>query len=100
MDKFILKPIITLYPGIKVDKDTVLSYENDSVTQMLSNLEFHTIARVKGENYESTYDTVIHLNEGDILIFEEERGYVKPAVDQFMTVAEAIGELESIRELG
>ena len=99
MQKFIRKPSIDMYAGIRVDKDTKLEYKNDNVEQTLDNLVFHSITKVKGENYESTYDTTIHLKEGDVLIFEEEgRGYIKP-VDSFVTVAEAVEELNCIIEI-
>lgn len=99
MQKFIRKPDIDMYAGIKVTKDTKLEYKKDNVEQKLENLVFHSITKVSGENYESVYDTTIYLNEGDVLIFEEEgRGYIKP-VEDFMTVAEAIEELECIKDL-
>lgn len=99
MQKFIRKPSIDMYAGIKVTKDTKLDYKNDNVEQTLDNLVFHSITKVKGENYESTYDTTIHLKEGDVLIFEEEgRGYIKP-VDSFVTVAEAVEELNCITDI-
>ena len=88
-----------MYAGIKVDKDTTLEYKNDNVVQTLKDLVFHSITKVKGEGYESTYDTTIHLKEGDVLVFEEEgRGYIKP-VDDFVTVAEAVEELNCIIDL-
>lgn len=99
MQVFIRKPSIDLYPGVRVDKDTTLEYKNENVEQTLKDLVFHSITKVKGENYESTYDTTIHLQEGDVLVFEEEgRGYIKP-VDSFVTVAEAIEELECIKDI-
>lgn len=99
MQVFIKKPSIDLYPGIRVDKDTVLEYKNEHVEQELKNLVFHSITKVKGENFESVYDTTIHLQEGDILVYEEEgRGYIKP-VESFVTVTEAIEELRCIEEL-
>ena len=80
-------------------KDTTLEYENENVKQTLKDLVFDSTTTVKGEGYTSTYHTVITLNEGDILIFEEEgRGYIKP-VEQFVTVEEAIKELEYIKEV-
>lgn len=98
MQKFIYKPSIDMYGGIKVDKDTVLEYKNENVEQTLKDLVFDSKTLVKGENYTSEYHTVINLNEGDILIFEEEgRGYIKP-VEHFVTVEEAIEELECIKE--
>lgn len=99
MEKFIRKPSIDMLAGIRVDKDTTLNYENENVKQILRNLVFKSTTTVKGEGYESTYNTTIYLNEGDILIFEEEgRGYVKP-VEQFVTVKEAIEELKCIEDL-
>jgi hypothetical protein len=100
MERFIRRPSIDLYPGVRVDKDTVLEYKNENVEQKVENLVFHSLARVKGENYESTYDTTIHLQEGDILLFEDEgRGYIKP-VEAFVTIAEAVEDFENIRDLG
>lgn len=99
MEKFIRKPSIDMLAGIRVTKDTEFEYENDSVIQSLKNLVLQSVTTVKGENYESTYITTIQLKEGDILIFEEEgRGYIKP-VEEFVTVKEAIEELECIKDL-
>jgi len=99
MEKFIRKPSIDMLAGIRVAKDTVLEYENENVKQTLKDLVFHSVTTVKGEGFESTYDTTIYMNEGDILIFEEEgRGYIKP-VEEFVTVKEAIEELECIKDL-
>lgn len=99
MQRFIRKPSIDMYAGIKVTKDTELNYKNDSVEQTLKGLVFHSITKVKGESFESTYDTTIQLKEGDILVFEEEgRGYIKP-VEEFVTVKEAIEEFECIKDM-
>ena len=100
MQNFIRRPSIDLLPGIKVDKDTVLEFENENVKQKLENLDFHSVTKVKGENFESVYETTIHLTDGDVLIFEEEgRGYIKP-VEVFVTIAEAIDDLTNIKDLG
>ena len=100
MQVFIRKPSIDLYPGIVVTKDTVLEYKNESVKQTVKDLVFHSVTKVKGEGYRSKYDTTIKLNEGDILIFEEEgRGYIKP-VEDFVTIADAIEDLTNIKDLG
>ena len=99
MQKFIRKPSIDMYAGIKVTKDTKLQYKNDKVDQKLENLVFKSVTKVSGENYKSKYNTTINLKEGDVLVFEEEgRGYIKP-VEEFVTVAEAIEELECIKDL-
>jgi hypothetical protein len=89
-----------LYPGVRVDKDTVLEYKNENVEQRLENLVFRSKTKVTGEGFESTYDTTIWLKEGDVLVFEEEgRGYIKP-VDSFVTIQEAIEDYENIRDVG
>lgn len=99
MQIFIKKPSIDLVAGVKVDKDTTLEFKNDHVNQKLSNLVFRSVTNVNGDGFESTYDTTIHLKEGDVLVFEEEgRGYIKP-VEDFVTVAEAIDELMNIKDL-
>jgi len=100
MEVFMKKPSIDLYPGIRVTKDTVLEYKNENVIQTVKNLVLHSVTKLKGENFRSKYDTTIKLKEGDILIFEDEgRGYIKP-VEEFVTIRDAIADLESIRDLG
>ena len=100
MKTVIRKPSIDLYPGIQVTKDTVLEYKNENVKQTVKDLVFHSVTKVKGEGYRSKYDTTIQLQEGDILVFEEEgRGYIKP-VEEFVTIAEAIEDLQNIKDLG
>ena len=100
MEVFIRKPSIDLYGGIKVTKDTELEYTSENVKQTLKNLGLHSVTKVVGEDYESTYDTTINLKEGDVLVFEEEgRGYIKP-VEEFVTIAEAIDDLTNIKDLG
>jgi hypothetical protein len=77
-----------------------MEYKNENVEQTLENLVFHSVTKVKGDSFESVYDTTIHLQEGDILVFEEEgRGYIKP-VEPFVTVQEAIDDLENIKGVG
>lgn len=100
MQVYIRKPSIDLYPGIKVDKDTVLEYKNENVEQTVKDMVLHSVTKVKGDNYESVYDTTVQLKEGDILVFEEEgRGYIKP-VEEFVTIAEAISDFENIKDVG
>jgi len=97
---FIRKPSIDLYPGIRVDKDTVLEFKNEYVDQTVKDLVLHSVTKVKGDNYESTYDTTVKLQEGDILVYEAEgRGYIKP-VEEFVTIEEAIEDLTNIKDLG
>ncbi len=100
MEVYIRKPSIDFYPGIRVNKDTVLEYKNEAVEQKLENLVLHSVQKVSGDGYESVYDTTIHLKEGDVLVYEEEgRGYIKP-VEAFVTIAAAIEELTCIKDVG
>lgn len=100
MQKFIIKPSVDLYSGIRVTKDMDMEYKNENVTQTIKDLVLHSVTKVKGDGYESVYDTTIELQEGDVLIFEDEgRGYIKP-VEGFVTIEEAIEDLESIKDLG
>ena len=99
MQRFIRKPSIEMFPGIKVTKETAFEYNNENVQQTLKDLVLHSVSKVKGDGYESTYDTTIWLEEGDVLIFEENgRGYVKP-VEAFVTIREAAEELGYIKDL-
>ena len=100
MQKFIRRPSVDLFLGLKVTKETVLEYENENVKQTLKDLVLHSVTKVKGDKFESVYDTTINLEEGDVLLFEEEsRGYIVP-VDKFVSIAEAIDDLTNIKDLG
>ena len=100
MQNFIRRPSIDLMPGVRVTKDTALEFKNENVTQTIRDMMLHSVTKVEGENYESTYDTLIRLEEGDILLFEEDgRGYIKP-VESFVSIEEAIDDLVNIKDLG
>lgn len=100
MEVFIMKPSVNLYPGVRVNKDTKLEYKNERVEQTVENLVLHSVTKVNGETFESVYDTTVRLEEGDILIYEDEgRGYIKP-VESFVTIREAIADMENIKNLG
>lgn len=97
MQNFIVRPSIDLYPGVKVDKDTVLEFHSENVDQVIKNLKMYTITTVKGDGFKGTYDTEVDLEEGDILIFEEDgRGYIKP-VEPMVTIEEAIEDLKNTK---
>lgn len=88
-----------MLPGIKVTKETELTFENDNVKQELKDLVLHTEMTITGKGYESKQDTKIFLKEGDVLLFESDsRGYIKP-VESFMQVPEVIEELECIKDI-
>lgn len=98
--KFIRRPSIDLYPGIRVDKNTDLEWSGENVKQTIKDLVLHSVTTVSGEGFKSVLETTVELTDGDILIFEEDgRGYIKP-VEAFTTVSEAIEDLEIIRDMG
>lgn len=94
--KLIRQPNIDMVAGIKVTKDTDITFENDNVKQSIKDLVYHGTTKIKGDNFEAKNEITVNLNEGDYVVFDgEERGYVVPA-QRFMTVAEAIEELECV----
>ena len=97
---FVEQPSIDLLVGIKVTKDTELTYKNEKVEQELKNLVLETMLEDEGSNGVNTYKSKsylrINLNEGDILLFDEGRGYYMPpyAVE---SIDDAISDIESLR---
>jgi hypothetical protein len=97
MRKFIYRPDITLLDGVKVNKDTKLEFENEFIKQTIENLVLKTNKKEKTDKYESEFNLTIKLDEGEILLFEEERGYFLPSLPM-ATVKDGIEDLESIKE--
>ena len=97
MRKFILKPDITLYSGVLVNKDTKLEYKNENVDQKLENLVLEMTTYTKENNYEARSNLVFHLNEGDILLFDEEVGYQVPRVPM-STLKDALTDIDAIQD--
>lgn len=96
MRKFILKPDITLYSGVQVTKDTKLEYKNENVDQKLENLVLEMTTYTKENNYEVRSNLIFHLNEGDILLFDEEVGYQVPRVPM-TTLKDALDDIDAIQ---
>lgn len=99
---FVDQPSINLKPGIKVTKDTKIEYSNYKVTQTLSDLVLTTALTDEGTNgfnsYKSTSNITIYLNDGDILLFNEERGYYMPPYP-VVTIDDAIEAVEALRDI-
>ncbi len=97
---FVEQPNIELKKGIKVTKETELTYSNDKVEQELKDLILETILTDEGTNgvnaYKSKSYIHISLNEGDILLFDENRGYYMPPYPM-ESIEEAISDIESLR---
>jgi translation initiation factor RLI1 len=98
MKIFFREPDVTMYPGVVVDKDTKLEYKTETITQTIENLTLHNLVEKTGENYETVIKATVHLNDGDVLLFDEERGYYKP-VEHLVTIDEAVEELTAMKEV-
>lgn len=99
---FIEQPSIELKEGIKVTGETELSYKSDKVEQVLKDLVLETILDDEGTNGINTYKSKsyisISLNEGDILLFDEQRGYYMPPYP-VESIDDAISDVNSLSEI-
>lgn len=97
---FVEQPNIDLKIGIKVKKDTELMYKNERVDQVLKDLKLETMLEEEGTNGINTYKSktyiCINLNEGDILLFDESRGYYMPPYP-VESIEDAISDIESLK---
>lgn len=94
--KLIRQPNISMVAGIKVTKETDITFENDKVKQGIKDLVYRSTTVIKGDNFEGKNEITVNLNEGDYVVFDgDDRGYIVPA-QKFMTVAEAIEELNCV----
>lgn len=96
---FVDQPNLELKPGIQVRKDTKLSFQNETVEQLLQELKLDTILEEQGTNginsYKSKSHISIQLNEGDILLFDPSRGYYLPPYPK-VTIRQAIEDIRSL----
>lgn len=96
MNYYVLRPDLTPYEGIIVTKDTKLEFKNENVEQKLENLELVIIRNEKEEKYDVESKMTLHLEEGEVLLFENEnRGYFLPA-QPIGTVETAINDLRGL----
>lgn len=99
---FVEQPVLNLKEGIKVAADTVLSYKNDKVDQNLKNLVLNTFMVEEGSNGINTYTSEsklsISLNPGDILLFNESRGYYMPPYP-VVSIDDAISDISSLSDI-
>ena len=99
---FVEQPVLDLKEGIKVTPETELSYRNNKVEQVLTNLVLETILDDEGTNGINTYKSKsylsINLNPGDILLFDEQRGYYMPPYP-VTTIDDAISDITSLSDI-
>ena len=100
MKKFITKPDINLYEGIKVTEETKITYKSETVKQEIKDLKLISEITQKGNNginnYESVTNLKVFLNEGDILLFEEGRGYYLPSIEM-STIDDGISDITALK---
>ena len=99
---FVEQPNLELKQGTKVTKDTNIEFTNDKVKQTVKNLVLETEYKdegVSGANaYKSTSNIHLCLNEGDVLLFHEDRGYYMPPYP-VETIDDAISDINSLSDL-
>ena len=99
---FVEQPVLDLKEGIKVTEDTELLYKTDKVEQVLKNLVLETILDDEGSNGINTYKSKsylsINLNHGDILLFDENRGYHMPTYP-VVSIDDAISDINSLSDI-
>jgi hypothetical protein len=99
---FVEQPVLDLKEGIKVTAETELLYKNEKVEQVLKNLVLETILDDAGSNginsYKSKSYLSINLNPGDILLFDENRGYYMPSYP-VVSIDDAISDINSLSDI-
>lgn len=99
---FVEQPVLDLKEGIKVTAETELSYKNEKVEQVLKDLVLETILDDAGSNGINTYKSKsylsINLNPGDILLFDEQRGYYMPSYP-VTSIDDAISDINSLSDI-
>jgi hypothetical protein len=101
-EMFVEQPVLDLKEGIRVTEETELLYKNERVEQVLKNLVLETILDDEGTNGINTYKSKsylsINLNPGDILLFNEQRGYYMPPYP-VTSIDDAISDITSLSEI-
>lgn len=99
---FVEQPVLDLKEGVKVTPETEIHYKNEKVEQVLKDLVLETIMDESGSNgfnsYKSKSYLSINLNEGDILLFDEQRGYYMPPYP-VETIDDAISDISSLSDI-
>lgn len=99
---FVEQPVLDLKEGIRVSADTELSYKTENVEQVLKDLVLETVLEDAGSNGVNTYKSKSHvsinLNPGDILLFNEQRGYYMPPYP-VASIDDAISDINSLNDI-
>ena len=99
---FVEQPVLDLKEGIRVTDETELYFKNETVEQTLKGLALESIIDDAGSNGVNTYTSKsylrIHLNAGDILLFDEHRGYYMPPYP-VTGIDDAINDITSLADI-
>ena len=99
---FVEQPVLDFKEGIKVTAETELFYKNEKVEQVLKDLVLETIMDDAGSNGFNTYKSKsylsINLNAGDILLFDNNRGYYMPPYP-VTSIDDAISDITSLNDI-
>lgn len=97
---FVNQPDLGLKKGIKVHKDTETTFRSERVEQVIKDLKMGTILTESGTNGANSFKSESHisitLNEGDVLLFDPQRGYYLPAYPA-STIEDAISDISSLK---
>ena len=99
--KFILKPNISMFEGIKVTKKTKFTFENENVKQEMKDLVLNIELKEEGETANTKFEYLskgkVTVEEGTIMLFDEKRGYFVPNYD-LVTVKEALNDIKTLKD--
>lgn len=99
---FVEQPNLDLKEGVRVTKDTAFGYSTENVKQTLKDLVLTTTISEEGSNgfnsYKSTSNIELILNSGDILLFDESRGYYMPPYPM-VSIDDAISDINSLSDI-
>lgn len=97
MKYYVIRPDLTPYEGIIVDKNTNITYENESVKQCIRDLKLISEYTFKNDKFSTTTKTIINLDKGDVLLFENEnRGYFLPKDTPICNIETAIQDYKTL----
>ena len=99
--KYILRPNITMFEGIRVTKKTKFTFENENVKQKLEDLILSIELKESGETENTKYEYLstgkVTIDSGTVLLFDEKRGYYVPNYD-LVTADEAIEDIKALKD--
>lgn len=99
---FVDQPSLDLKKGIQVTKDTEVNFKNDSVEQVIKDLKLEVIMDEVGDNGLNSWKSKSHisitLNEGDILMFDPDRGYYLPPYPK-TRIEQAAADLAALKDV-